>query len=280
MTNTPEQAKKIITELIADYRRLDEIARKQMSEADVIHNVILPLLEALNWPIRDPSRFKQELYTEAGRPDMTLFPEQGGHLFVEAKRFNKIEELAQARKSIRGIVTPGELSLPGMATDRTKEEQQAINYAFETGATWAILTNFEKLRLFNARRDWLVLSFETPWALVDEFELLWQLSYENILSGGLDRLSNQRHRADVDTDYLNFINQWRQRLAQDIIAQAAANPWAFNAQGNLNLADLRAVVQRILDRLVIVRFAEDHLVAQGLTATVGQLQSQVASLTV
>ncbi len=68
-----------------------------------------------------------------------------------------------------------------MATDRTKEEQQAINYAFDNDGTWAILTNFEKLRLFNARRDWLVLSFERPSAYLDEFDLLWQLSYDSVL---------------------------------------------------------------------------------------------------
>jgi len=89
-----------------------------------------------------------------------------------------------------------------MAADRTREEQQAINYAFDNNGTWAVLTSFEKLRLFNARRDWLVLSFERPSAYLDEFDLLWLLSYDSVCSGELDRLSDQRHRADVDTDYL------------------------------------------------------------------------------
>jgi len=49
------------------------------------------------------------------------------------------------------------MTLPGMATGRTAGEQQAINDAFKNGATWAILTNFEKLRLVNARHDCLSL---------------------------------------------------------------------------------------------------------------------------
>ena len=122
-------------------------------------------------------------------------------------------------------------------------------------------TEFEKLRLFNARRDWLVLSFEAPFAYLDEFDLLWQLSYERVLDGGLDRLSEQRHRADVDEAYLQFINTWRERLAQDIVANRGANPWAFHADGAIDVQTLRSVVQRILDRLVVVRFAEDHLIA-------------------
>lgn len=261
MALTQDQARSRISELVEKYNGLTAINRKLMTEASVVHQFLDPLFEALNWPTKDPARYKYEQHTQVGRPDMMLFPEQGGILYVEAKRFEAIKELAQSRKTITGIVTPGQLSLPSMAADRTREEQQAINYAFENGGTWAILTNFERLRLFNARRDWLVLSFERPIAYLEQFDLLWQLSYERVCSGDLDRLSNQRHREDVDTDYLAFINEWRERLAQDIIARPEANPWAFDGEGNVKLADLRAVVQRILDRLVVVRFAEDHLIA-------------------
>jgi hypothetical protein len=257
---TQDQAYTKIRELISNYNAVPRERRKEVTEATVVHQFLDRFFKALNWPIDDPARYKYEQSTYAGRPDMMLIPEQGGTIFVEAKRFEMFQALRQARRTLAGIITPGQLALPGMAADRTKEEQQAINYAFENGGTWAILTNFEKLRLFNARRDWLVLSFETPSAYLDDFDLLWQLSYECICSGRLDALSNQRYREDVDTDYLAFINEWRERLAQDIVAYPDDNPWAFSLDGSVNLADLRAVVQRVLDRLVVVRFAEDHLV--------------------
>jgi len=260
LTITQQQAKCRIGELVDKYRALSEPQRQTITEAGVVHQFLDALFAALGWPVDDPRRYKYELSTHAGRPDMVLLPEQGGTLYVEAKRFGAIEELAQARKTITGIVTPGQLTLPGMASDRTREEQQAINYAFENGGTWAILTNFEKLRLFNARRDWLVLSFERPFAYLDEFDLLWQLSYERVCSGGLDALSNQRHREDVDSDYLAFISEWREILAEDLIARSAANPWAVDDDDHVRLENLRAVVQRVLDRLVVIRFAEDHLV--------------------
>jgi hypothetical protein len=260
VTAPQTHARQQIETLITRYRALDEATRKTTSEASVVNQFITPLLEALGWPVHDPARFKYELNTQVGRPDMTLLPDQGGAIFVEAKRFGVIQQLAQARTTLTGVVTPGQMALPGMAADRTREEQQAINYAFQNGGTWAILTNFERLRLFNARRDWLVLSFEHPSAYRDQFDLLWQLSYEAVLSGELDRLNSQRHREDVDTAYLAFINEWRERLAQDILSQPAANPWAFRADGRIDVAILREVVQRILDRLVVIRFAEDHLV--------------------
>jgi hypothetical protein len=261
LTTTQRQARNQIDGLVKKYQAMPKPDRQAINEAGVVHQFLDPLFAALGWPIGDPQHYKYELHTYGGRPDMTLIPETGGTLYVEAKRFGAIKDLQQARRTMAGTITPGQLALPGMATDRTAEEQQAINYAFENDAIWAVLTNFEKLRLFNARRDWLVLSFEWPGAYLDEFDLLWQLSYESVVQGGLDALSNQRHREDVDTSYLEFINGWRERLAQDIIAHPTDNPWAFRPDGRVDLTALRAVVQRILDRLVVVRFAEDHLIA-------------------
>ncbi len=265
MTLNYSQTQENLKALVENYYALSASRREEITESGVVHQFVTPLFKLLGWPIDDPERFKYELNTYAGRPDMVLFPEIGGTLYIEAKRFGVIKPLEVARKTIAGIVTPGEMTLPGMAADRTREEQQAINYAFENGGTWAILTNFERLRLFNARRDWLVLSFENPRAYLDEFDQLWQLSYPSILQGSLNDLNHQRYREDVDTDYLSFINEWREVLAQDIVAQPQANPWTRDAAGNLQLDALRAVVQRVLDRLVVIRFAEDHLVIPGGT---------------
>jgi hypothetical protein len=261
MTLTEQQARKNLQGLIAKYNALSLDDRKEMSEASVVRQFIDILLrDVLDWPIEDTARYKYEKVTQVGRPDMMLMPESGGTIFVEAKRFGIVKELQEARKTTSGIITPGQMALPGMAIDRTPEEQQAINYAFANNGTWAILTNFEKLRLFNARRDWLVLSFETPSAYDKDFDYLWELAYPNVLNGSLDRLSNQRMTAEIDADYLRFINEWREKLAQDILRGRADNPWAFESDGSVNLQKLRSVVQRILDRLVILRFAEDHLV--------------------
>ena len=129
----PDQstARHQIETLIQRFNALDAGERKMMTEASVVRQFVDPLLKALGWPIEDPKRYKYELYTEACRPDITLLPEGGAPLFVEAKRFGLISELKEARRTITGIVTPGQLALPGMAVDRTPQEQQAINYAFQ-----------------------------------------------------------------------------------------------------------------------------------------------------
>ncbi len=227
MSISKQQAKQQIKQLIAKYIALSADDKKELTEATVVRQFIDPLLAALGWPIGDPAFYRYEQHTIAGRPDMMLTLVNGQRIFVEAKKFGKIQKLDIARNTLSGIVTPGQMALPGMAADRTPEEQQAINYAFKNDGKWAILTNFEKLRLFNARRDWLVLSFEEPRSYLDDFDHLWQLAYENVERGGLEVLSSQRVRADVDTDYLHFINEWRQKLAQDIIGRPAQNGWAF-----------------------------------------------------
>lgn len=261
MTITEQSARQHLKTLVEKYDKLPQDERRQITEDGVIRQFIDILLrDVLGWPIEDPARYKYELHTQAGRPDITLLPENGGTIFVEAKKFGIIKQLEQARYTIAGTILPGQLALPGMSVDRTPEEQQAINYAFDNGGTWAILTNFEKLRLFNARRDWLVLSFEEPSAYLHDFDLLWQLAYPNVLKGSLDDLSKQRHMEEVDSVYLSFINEWREKLARDIVQHLDTNRWATLDDGRVNLLLLRSVVQRFLDRLVIIRFAEDHLV--------------------
>lgn len=257
-----EQARLAIQALIDEYRRLrreDKAYFERMSETDVVNKFVTPLLAALGWPTKG-SEYRQEVYTQVGRPDIRAEYAPKQYIYVEAKRFGVINPLA--RNTLAGVLTPGQMMLPGMATDRTKEEQQAINYAFANDGAWAILTNFERFRLFNARRDWLVFSIEHPDGYLEaDFEYLWQLAWHNVQKGSLDHLSNQRARADVDSDYLNFINEWRLKLAQDIVGRQAQNWWAFDDDGNVDLRRLRGVVQRLLDRLVVVRYAEDHLIA-------------------
>ncbi len=229
------------------------------SERDVIEQFIRPFLgDVLGFPVDDPTRYRTEVRTSTGRPDIVVYPDNGQNIFIEAKRFGRISKLSIARKQLNAV-KPHQLWLPGMAKDRIYEEQQAINYAFETGGKWAILTNFETLRLFNARRDWLILSFDGPDTYIQDFDFLMKLSYEAILEGSLDELDGTRYRLDIDEDYLAFINEWREKLGRDLLQNRAKNTWLFtDNKADANM--LREVVQRFIDRLVVIRFAEDHFV--------------------
>ena len=256
MSLTEEQARQNLKSLLDEYYDLSHEDRKAASESGVLVFIDRLFGDALGWPTNDITRYEREKsMANRKRVDRILNLDNGDKIFIEAKRFGIIDEL-----SGEWSVRPGQMALPGMATDRTQEEQQAINYAFENNWTWAILTNFERFRLFNARRDWLVFSFEVPRAYEQDFELLWQLSWDNMHKGSLQTLNNQRWTKEVDTDYLAFINEQREQLAIDITLNRGQNRWAYADDGALRLDLLREVVQRFLDRLVIVRFAEDHYV--------------------
>ncbi|MCA9963481.1 MAG: N-6 DNA methylase [Anaerolineales bacterium] len=263
MMLTKEQARNQIEQLIDRHRVLDN--PQLQSEANVRANFIDPLFAALNWPVNDARHYNRETYVRgAGFADiaLTLDPTAAVPLiFVEAKRFGAIEPLERVQERRNRDVAQLRLNLPGMSVDRTKEEQQAINYAYQNGMHWAILTNFTSLRLFNARRDTLVLSFDSPVDLLERFDELWQLSFTEVAHGSLDGLRGYRERLDIDEEYLRLITIWRLRLGQDIIAHRENLVLLADPHSNtIDIYKLREAVQRVLDRLVVIRYAEDRFV--------------------
>src|SRR5438270_131982 len=103
------QARQALQNILKDYNQLTAETRRQMSEASVVRQFIDRLFEeVLSWPIKDPERYKYELSTQVGRPDLTLIPENGGTIFIEAKRFGGIKELEQVRYTIEGTIRPNQ----------------------------------------------------------------------------------------------------------------------------------------------------------------------------
>lgn len=262
-TPTQEQAKTILQTLIQRYHTLEH--PELQSEANVRANFIDPLFEALGWPINNPVFYNREEFVRGvGFADIALKTDPTAEeplIFVESKRLGGIEPLNRVQDRRNREVAYLRLQLPGMSVDRTREEQQAINYAYQKGMHWAILTNFEHLRLFNARRDTLVLNFDGPSDLLNRFEELWQLAFEEVKRGSLDGLRGHRERLDIDEEYLRLVNVWRLRLGQDILSHRENQLVLQNPQTReWDVYKLREVVQRILDRLVVIRYAEDRLV--------------------
>ena len=76
-------------------------------------------------------------------------------------------------------------------------------------------------------------------------------------SGSLDRLllkdaQSKRLRIPVDKSFLSDMTGWREELAKDLYKR---NP-------DINVRMLNEVVQRILDRFVFIRIAEDRKVIE------------------
>ena len=69
--------------------------------------------------------------------------------------------------------------------DRTLEEKQAFRYARGRKIAYAILTNFERLHIFNADHERLILAFDDPQEYLDKFEDLWRLVPGEVERGSL-----------------------------------------------------------------------------------------------
>lgn len=249
--------------LIARYQTIPDLTLE--NESNIRANFIDPLFETLGWPIHDRRYYNREEYVRGvGFADIALKTDPKAKdplIFVEAKPFGRIQPLAKIQAKRDREAVERNFHLPGMTVDRTREEQQVINYAYQKGIEWAILTNFEHFRLFNARRDTLVLNFEGPADMIHRVDELWQLAFSQVQYGSLATLRSHRERQDVDEEYLGLVNVWRLRLGQNILTHRENRLWLTDKQtGQLNVQQLRDAVQRILDRLVVIRFAEDRLV--------------------
>lgn len=228
-----------IESLSDEFSSLSDYDRDQMNEATLRQQYINPLLRALGWDTTS-DQVLPEQQTLAGEADYALSLNNREQLFIEAKR--PARDLDGTRR-VRG------------------EDQsfavQAIDYAWHQGCDWAVLTNFKTTRLYfsHVAKDRVDDGLELE-LTVDEYttddglEKLAKISKPAVQDGSLDVLERSRERDTVTAEILNVLSKARVQLTQDI----------HDTHPKLSMDELRDGVQRILDRLVVMRVAEDRSV--------------------
>ena len=153
---TKEGARQEVAKLIARYQSLDERSIRTYSEADTRRTFIEPLFGALGWDVYSREEVAEEVKAAGGLADYVFKLHDVSQFYLEAK---------------------------ALRAELTKPEyvKQAINYAYHKGATWAVLTDFEGLKVFNAEwREPVVsrsLFFELKYdEYLSRFDWLWLLS--------------------------------------------------------------------------------------------------------
>lgn len=234
------KVKEKIEGLIEKYENVEN--RKILNEANVRKDFIDPLFEALGWNVRDSHEYDAEMYIRgAGYADITLKIDNKPVVFVEAKRFGVVP----SREDLTHQTTLEGHKLP---VDWTEEERQVLNYAGRTvGVKWAILTNFEKFRLFNAYTGEIVLNTEKPKEYLERIDDLMLLTEDSLRSGDIEVLEDRIERPDIDENFLNLMNYCRFLLAEEI----------HDKFPEMDFDKLKFYTQRILDRMIIIRYAED-----------------------
>jgi adenine-specific DNA-methyltransferase len=229
-----------ICELVDKY---EHETNKNQSEADVRAGYIDLLLGALGWNVyNDPggsTNYRREGYIRgAGIVDVGLEVAGQPALLLEAKRFGA---LPRSNERIG---------------DRTLEEKQLFRYARGKKIPYCILTNFERLQVFNADHERLILWFDNPEEFLSRLSELLHLSPEKIQAGSLPATERQLEIKPIDLEFLALLQDWRLRLANAIYEYNSDNHTLKTAE-TFDFGKLMAAVQRLLDRLILIRYADD-----------------------
>lgn len=246
---TKESFGRVLQTLVRKYEAdRDTYLSSQYNEFQTRSQFISPLLEALGWDVRNEAGVPYhlcEVWEEKGethgRPDYTLRINGQTKFFLEAK--SPSDELSSA--------------------DILQTKRYAWNAA-RGDVFFAGICDFEQFRFFDAS---LVPSEKSPLdgeafhLLYNEYDskiaTLWELSRERVAAGSLDQFLKKdrkslRQRAPLDEAFLNSLTEWRQKLANAIHAK--------NHQ--LDAQELNDFVQRLLDRIIFIRIAEDRKVIE------------------
>lgn len=241
MTFTKEKAKENLSRLIAKFER--ELAAgkiKEYNEEAAKIAFIQPLLkDVLGWDVNDHDEVSPEERTSRGRVDYGLKVEGKTKMFIEAK-----PPKAELERHI----------------------EQAIRYGYNRkGVPFVLLTDFEALKLFDVtvkpdiRNPLKGLKLDLEYKqYLDQFDRIWQLSKESVISGKLDDLLRvkPKDRLPVDKAILEDLKRWREILAKDIFKN---NQGLFHSENREKDANyLKEITQKILDRITFMRSCEDR----------------------
>jgi type I restriction-modification system DNA methylase subunit len=217
---------------------------KGYPEAQVRLDFLNPFFEALGWDIENKAQkppHERDVIVELSpeitkRPDYNFRINGATKFFVEAKA-------------------------PSVALDDVNHILQAKSYAWSTKEVYfVVLTDFEEFRLYDASLkpnpkfpdEGLIFEFKYT-DYLNNIEKLFELSIESVKQGSLESLlprdtKSKRLRIPPDKSFLEDLTEWRTELAKDIHKR--------NPEFDVKL--LNDVVQKLLDRIIFIRIAEDR----------------------
>ena len=237
-----------LRELIDRYRdNRTAYRRNTYNETSTRREFIDPLLELLGWDVAN-----QQGFAEAYR---NVLQEDRLHVEGQSKAPDYAFRIAGTKKFFL------EAKRPGVSIDSDRAPAYQIRrYGWSAKLPLSILTNVEHFAIYDCRvkprpGDSPRVARKTiiPWdELVDrwsEVESIFSLTA--IQKGAFDRyaLANKaKGSIEVDDDFLNEIESWRDTLARSL----------HRANKRLDVHDLNDATQKLIDRIIFLRIAEDR----------------------
>ena len=239
---TKEESQQTITGLIAKYEALSQKEIKGFNEANTKQGFILPLFAALGWDAFDTHEVAMEEAASNKRVDFAFKINGVARFYLEAKPLK------------------ADLNNPDYI-------KQAITYAYSNGVTWAVLTNFEELRLLNAQKStpFIQLAYKE---YLSSFDKLWLLSREAVAADALSKEATQYGALPplipIEEKLFKQLRNWRGVLFNQLYHY---NDWLRAEQRD-------EVIEKLFNRLIFIRTAEDRkLEERNLRASVHKWES-------
>ena len=227
------QAKEEIKKLIEKYELVKSSGKiKNYTEEATKKDFILPLFKSLGWNVDEDEVSAEEYITSSGRLDYGFYVNGRPKFYLEAKSLK------------------ADLNLEEFA-------KQAIRYSFNKGVTWAVLTDFEGVKVFNAQAlsNYLgdKLFFEINYSeYLERFDQLWLLSKESFENDLIDkeaeRAGKKLQKVPITDLLYKDLNECRKLLTDQL------GKWNPKVPQDL----LDEGVQKLLDRIIFIKVAEDR----------------------
>src|SRR3990167_2437145 len=228
-----EVAQEKIRALVEKYNEVKAAGKlKSYTEEETKKEFILPLFEALGWEVHKKEEVSAEEKISSSFVDYGFYSDGRVKFYLEAKK---------------------------LGADLHKEEfaNQAIRYSWNKGATWAVLTDFESIKVFNAQvidgslSDKLFFEISCT-EYLERLDQLWLLSKESFNKNLLDKCAEgwgkKLQRISVTNLLYKDIQKCRAILTKSLSA--------WNPKVDKDLLD--EGVQKLLDRIIFIRVAEDR----------------------
>ena len=229
------EIKTSIQALIDKYEKARQIGKiKNYTEEDTKKDFILPLFHLLGWDVHDRNEVSSEENISGERVDYGFYLNGRPRFYLEAKKISV------------------DINNPDFAN-------QAVRYAWNRGVTWAVLTDFEDLKIFNAEdikrsladKLFKTIHYTEYLSRLDELSLLSKSAIaDDLLNKEATRVGKIYQRVPVSDTLYKDLDECRDILTKSL---AACNP---QLKKDPDLLD--EGVQKLLDRLIFLRVAEDR----------------------
>jgi predicted type IV restriction endonuclease len=241
-------APQIILDLIERFERnLDAYKSGSYNETQARHEFIDPFFEALGWDVNNKAG-NAEAYKDVIHEDtvkvsgVTKAPDYSFRIGGQRKFF------VEAKKPSVNI------------KDAPAAAFQVRRYAWSAKLPLSIVTDFDELAVYDCRikpdqndhADKARIKYYTYRQYAEKWdEIAAIFSKDAILKGSFDKYAEsnktKRGTAEVDSAFLAEIENWREMLARNIALR-----------NSLSVRELNDSVQRIIDRIIFLRIAEDR----------------------